>query len=112
MLRNINDFDQVDGPWLGTSTNVRTNCSQIHPAPADSTPADYPSFDELALRIAVAFRQHGHIGNVLTHICGRDWTGLEHDLCRILDPKSVGAELSPLARNVLELLCANRGVTA
>ncbi len=117
MLRNIDEFDRADGAWRGMSARAMAAQVRIHslsaqPATDDPPTAEPPSLDELAFRIAVGFRQHGHIGNVLTHICGRDWTGLEHELRRILNPESIGPEPSPLARNILELLCADRGVTA
>lgn len=73
--------------------------------------ASSPSLDQLVFIVAAGFRQHGHIGNVLTHICGRERATLEHALRSTFDPQAAGPDLPPLARNVVELLCANRGVT-
>lgn len=58
-----------------------------------------------------AFRAHGHICNVLTHISGAKWDRVEEALCAILDPRAGRRELTPLAENILDLLCGNRGVT-
>lgn len=66
---------------------------------------------ELAFRMLVDFKAHPHINNVLTHISGADWGKVEEALRLIVDPSAEGRELSPLARNILDLMCAERGVT-
>jgi hypothetical protein len=62
-------------------------------------------------RLVASFRQHPHINNVMTHICGSQWTRIEQALRVILSPASTRHDLSPLARNVVELMWAERGVT-
>lgn len=69
------------------------------------------SADELAFRTRVAFRSHPHVNNVFTHISGGDWGRVEESLRAIFDPMAARAGLSPLARNILDLLDAERGVT-
>ncbi|WP_234685872.1 hypothetical protein [Bradyrhizobium monzae] len=66
---------------------------------------------ELAFRIFAAFRAHSHINNVLTHISGANWTQVEHALEAILDQATTGDRLSPLAQNIVDLVCAERGIT-
>lgn len=70
-----------------------------------------PSLDDLVFSLAAAFRQHAHISNVLTHISGSNWGKVEHALRSILDPRAGSCNLSPLAQNIIELMCADRGVT-
>jgi hypothetical protein len=65
----------------------------------------------LAQHVANAFRRHPHLNNVLTHLCGSDRSRLDTALGAILDPAASPRTLSPLALNLLELLCAERGVT-
>ncbi len=69
------------------------------------------SLDELAFRARAAFRSHPHVNNVVTHISGGDWKRVEATLRAIFDPIAERAGLSALARNILDLLCAERGVT-
>lgn len=70
-----------------------------------------PSTAELAFRIVAAFRAHPHINNVLTHISRTNWALVERDINSIIDPATVSEELSPLAQNLIDLMCAERGVT-
>lgn len=65
----------------------------------------------LAFILVAMLRQHSHIGNVLTHISGRNWTKVERALDSIIDPDVGGKALSPLAQNIVELICGDRGVT-
>ncbi|MEO9612768.1 MAG: hypothetical protein ABJG86_12865 [Nitratireductor sp.] len=58
-----------------------------------------------------AFRAHGHICNVMTHISGGRWDRVEDALRLILDPRAGRADLTPLAENIVELLSADAGVT-
>ncbi len=67
--------------------------------------------DELAYRTLIAFRSHSHINNVLTHISGGNWGRVEQELRAIFDLTAAPASLSGLARNILDLMCVERGVT-
>lgn len=66
---------------------------------------------ELVKRMVAAFRGHPHVNNVLTHICGSQWTRIEQALRTIVNPAAMRSDLSPLARNLVELMWAERGVT-
>lgn len=65
----------------------------------------------LAAVVAGAFRMHGHICNVVTHISGGRWDLIEEALVAILDPDARAQEMTPLAWNIIELLGSGRGVT-
>lgn len=78
------------------------------PAPAE---VKCPLPNDLAFILVAALRQHGHIGNVLTHISGTNWTKVEQALRSILDPDVGSQALSPLAQNIIELIGGDRGVT-
>ncbi|MBC7281625.1 hypothetical protein [Hoeflea sp.] len=67
--------------------------------------------EALALALVASFRAHSHINNVMTHISGARWDHIEHALCAILDPVAAPAGISRLEANILDLLCAERGVT-
>lgn len=67
--------------------------------------------DDLVFRVAAAFRGHPHLNNVLTHISGANWSAVEKALYGIFDRRAESHSLSPLARNIVDLMCANRGVT-
>lgn len=69
------------------------------------------STGELAFGIFADFRAHPHISNVLTHISRSDWTGLERSLGIILDLSTTPDKLSPLEQNIVDLMCADRGIT-
>jgi hypothetical protein len=69
------------------------------------------STNELAFRTLVEFKAHPHLNNVLTHISGGDWRKVEQSLCFILDPSAEKRERSRLTKNILDLMCADRGVT-
>ncbi len=66
---------------------------------------------ELAFRIVAAFRAHPHISNVLTHISRSNWGGVERSLSRILDLATLSDDLSLLEQNIIDLMCAERGIT-
>ncbi|WP_245471785.1 MULTISPECIES: DUF2249 domain-containing protein [Bradyrhizobium] len=66
---------------------------------------------ELSFRIFAIFRAHPHINNVLTHISRADWAQVERALNSILDPAAATGQLSPLAQNIIDLMCAERGIT-
>lgn len=72
---------------------------------------DVSSPRELAAFVAMSFRNHGHLGNVLTHISAGNWKRVEEALCAILDPCANSGSLTPLACNIVELMCAEGGVT-
>lgn len=57
------------------------------------------------------FRNHPHINNVMTHICRGRWERIEQALGIILNPLATLNDLSPLAQNIVELICAERGTT-
>lgn len=67
--------------------------------------------DALVFRVVAAFRSHPHVSNVLTHISRADWRAVEQAVRAILDPCSLARDLSPLACNIVDLMCADRGVT-
>ncbi len=66
---------------------------------------------ELAFRIFAAFRAHPHLNNVLTHISRANWPEVERALNAILDPTTESEGLSPLEQNLIDLMCAERGIT-
>ena len=65
----------------------------------------------LAGVVLAVFRSDGHICNVLTHISGARWDLVEQALRTILDRRAEASDMTPLARNIVELLCADRGVS-
>lgn len=67
--------------------------------------------DELAFRVLATFRAHPHINNVLTHISGGNWSRIERALRVLLDVSAPGFARLPLETNLLDLMCAERGVT-
>lgn len=67
--------------------------------------------EALSLALVASFRAHSHINNVMTHVSGARWDHIEHALRNILDPVSAPAGMSRLEANILDLLCAERGVT-
>lgn len=67
--------------------------------------------DELAERVAVSFRHHPHLNNVMTHVSGGRWERITDALRRLFDPETEAASLNRLERNVLDLICAERGPT-
>lgn len=109
MLETIDSHNQT-GPVGGVEAIAGP---AVCPSDNGTSAADVPCLapDDLAFVLVAAFRQHGHIGNVLTHISRADRAKVEEAVRSILDPHAVGWDLSPLAENILELLCADRGVT-
>ena len=69
------------------------------------------SIADLAFRVFAAFRARPHFSNVLTHISRSNWKNVEGALNAILDPPMAIDEFSPLAHNILDLMCAERGTT-
>lgn len=74
---------------------------------------DFPQLDrdEFVDSLVAAFRGHPHINNVLTHICGSQWSRISQALRAIVDPSATWSDLSALAQNLVELLWAELGVT-
>jgi hypothetical protein len=100
----IRDAQPVQVDLLGIELQTETTEDRATKARAHLSTA------ELAFRIFAAFRAHPHISNVLTHISHSNWPQVEHALNVILDP--AGREhLSPLAENIVDLMCAERGIT-
>jgi hypothetical protein len=69
------------------------------------------STPELAFKVLVCFRAHPHLSNVLTHISGANWAKVEQSLNSILDLATTGGSLSRLEQNIVDLMCADRGIT-
>ena len=69
------------------------------------------SIGELAFRVRVAFRVHPHLSNVLTHISGANWAKVEQSLNSIFDVTTTSGSLSSLEQNIVDLMCADRGIT-
>ncbi len=69
------------------------------------------STTELAFRIYASFRAHPHICNVLTHISHAKWSEVERSISSILDPATTSDGLSPLGKNIVDLMVAERGIT-
>ena len=67
--------------------------------------------DRLVFSMVTAFRAHPHISNVMTHISRGSWARVEAALRELVDPTRGSGCLSPLARNLVDLCCAERGVT-
>ncbi len=88
-----------------------TIADKIEEAAPDARPVAPLDHLGLAAHIAVAFRDHPHINNVMTHISGANWQNVERALAELLDADRTSTSLSRLARNILQLLCAERGVT-
>ncbi|MBX9648119.1 MAG: hypothetical protein K2X57_13815 [Xanthobacteraceae bacterium] len=106
---------------LGSRTELRSppnasliNCEFL---PETSRPRDRDarpglSTDELAFKTFAAFRAHPHISNVLTHNSGANWVRVERSLNRFLDLATASDGLSPLEQNIIDLTCADRGITS
>ncbi len=71
---------------------------------------DAPDVD-LAFPLVAALHRHPHLSNVLTHISRASWPRVEHTLRLLLDPATGARDLTPLALNMLDLICAERGDT-
>ncbi len=81
-------------------------------APAVTAGAlDVPATDDLAFSLVAALHRHPHLSNVLTHISRSSWPRIEHTLRVILDPATQHRDLTPLARNMIDLMIAERGDT-
>lgn len=80
-------------------------------APRDLSKSVVVDLDRIVSACVSAFRDHSHLSNVLTHISCGNWGNVERAFRSILGFTVASRELSPLARNIVELLCADRGVT-
>ncbi|WP_155248700.1 hypothetical protein [Bradyrhizobium japonicum] len=103
-------LDSQPGVRPRPGTNSRAVAPIKHRA-RDRKRRPKPSTDELAFRTLAVFRAHPHINNVLTHISRADWTVIERSLASILDPATTSDALSPLEQNIIDLMCADRGIT-
>lgn len=65
----------------------------------------------IAFGVVTAFRRHPHINNVLTHISCSNWDSVERALLIIFGPLTEVGDLSPLAENVMILMCGEHGIT-
>ena len=79
-------------------------------APA-ANPAAGGALAGLAFKLVALLRADGHLCNVLTHISSGDWRAVEQAILTILEPRAPPEKLSKLARNMLELLCDDLGIT-
>jgi len=66
---------------------------------------------DLAFAMVAALRKHPHVSNVLTHISGQSWARVKQSLRLILDAKTTRRDLTPLGRNMVDLMWAETGVT-
>lgn len=68
------------------------------------------AIEKLAFEMLVAFRAHPHINNVLTHVSGGDWGKIEQALRTLFDVSAPRGVRAPIETNLLDLMCAERGV--
>jgi hypothetical protein len=122
MLQEIVHTTHISGhPLIAREEIAREEIARHHenqasPPDSDGQPQGQQerpeiALDDLVFFVVAAFRGHPHINNVLTHISGASWSQVEQALRVILDPCTGSHDLSPLARNIVELMCADRGVT-
>jgi hypothetical protein len=110
----LGEIDVLDG--TSPRVEIEATFEPVHGLLGDEgtapvEPERFPSLDDLVFSVVAAFRQHGHVSNILTHISGNNWGKVEQALRSILDPHAGSRDLSPLAQNIIELMCAVRGVT-
>ena len=111
MLQEIDTKGQIDAvpimvpEYREYGRNVRESAAGV---PHDDREI---AVGDLAFLVVAAFRRHPHINNVLTHISGANWQRVEQAQRAILNPLTASRDLTPLARNILDLMCADRGVT-
>lgn len=75
------------------------------------SPLDPAAARAFARELVAAFRRHPHINNVMTHVALGRWDRVEDALAAILAAPANAGALSPLARNLLELMWGEAGVT-
>jgi hypothetical protein len=107
-------------PVLNTSSPPPVWAVVQNPEPGQSPQVDTPlevshqtaiAPTELAFMVVAALRAHPHLSNVLTHISRGNWGQIEQAFGAILNPDTHSTRLSALARNIVDLMCADRGVT-
>jgi hypothetical protein len=98
-------------PAIKPKDGIRADARDNERQPTKQQECADVDLDNLVFCVAAAFRGHPHINNVLTHISGANWNAVEKALHVILDPRAGSHDLSPLARNIVDLMCADRGVT-
>ncbi|THD56985.1 MAG: hypothetical protein E8A46_02475 [Bradyrhizobium sp.] len=108
MLQEIETERQIDADPIMVP-EYRGNVSEL--AIVTSHDDREIAVGDLAFLVVAAFRRHPHINNVLTHISGANWQRVEQAQRAILNPLTASRDLTPLARNILDLMCADRGVT-
>lgn len=69
------------------------------------------AIEDLVFTLVALLRADGHLCNVLTHISSGDWRAVEQAITSILSSRTSSKKLPNVARNMLELICDNRGVT-
>ena len=113
MLQEIETEGQTDADPTLAPEHSRPEDRRNLPASAAGMPHDGReiALGDLAFLVVAAFRRHPHINNVLTHISGANWQRVEQAQRAILNPLTASRDLTPLARNILDLMCADRGVT-
>jgi hypothetical protein len=87
---------------------------ELCPRPASMERPEIDHEAEAARMVAfltTAFRTHAHINNVMTHIASGRWDRVEQALGTIISPEASVASLTPLGRNIVELLWAEGGTT-
>jgi hypothetical protein len=108
MLHEIEMVRQIHGDPIRFPEYRRNGPESARRIPHDDREI---AVGDLAFLVVAAFRRQPHISNVLTHISGANWGRVEQALRAILDPLTASRDLTPLARNIVDLMCADRGVT-
>ncbi len=80
-------------------------------APPASKSIQPVNIDDLVFTLVALLRADGHLCNVLTHVGSGNWSAVEQAIASILYPRTTPRALSNVARNILQLICDNRGVT-
>ena len=109
MLQEIGIARQIHGDPIRFPEHRRNGPESASGMPHDDREI---TVGDLAFVVVAAFRRQPHISNVLTHISGANWGRVEQALRAILDPLTPSRDLSPLARNIVDLMCADRGVAS
>lgn len=94
----------------GTTSYRKVTSGTVKSSPSCGGKAPL-STEQLAFSIFAAFRAHPHINNVLTHISRADWARVEQALNSIMDLTANSNNLPPLEQNIIDLMCADRGIT-
>ncbi|MCY0149878.1 hypothetical protein OEG84_19780 [Hoeflea sp. G2-23] len=97
------------GPVLGNSELAAD--TDILPQPTVLDLGLDLGLEALTRAVVASFRANSHITNVMTHISGARWDQIEDALRVILDRGARPLQLSRLEANIVDLICAERGVT-